>query len=95
MSDDADVVRSAFLLEEAGNLVHIATGNTESGVMAANGVGVGRFKQAVHMTTGIVEQFDLTDAELVVLAVLGFLGDLLDCLIGQLEIIVEIHELWH
>ena len=64
-------------------------------MVAADGFGVGRLEQAVHVTGGVVEQFDLTDAELINFAVFSFLRDLLNCLFGQLEVIVKVHELWH
>jgi hypothetical protein len=47
------------------------------------------------VTAGVVEQLDLTDAELVNFAVFSFLRDFLNCLLGQLEVIVKVHELWH
>ena len=68
-------------LENAGNLVHISARDAESGVVASNGFGVGRFEQAVNVTARVVEQFDLADAELVDFAVLRLLRDLLDGLI--------------
>lgn len=75
--------------------MHIPARDAEGGVVAADGIGVGRLEQAVHVTGGVMEQLDLTDAELVNFTVFSFLRDLLNCFFGQLEVIVKVHELWH
>jgi hypothetical protein len=75
--------------------MHVPARDAEGGVVAADGFGVGRLEQAVHVTAGVVEQLDLTDAELVNFSVFSFLCDLVNCLFGQIEVIVKVHELWH
>lgn len=75
--------------------MHIPARDAQGSVVAADGFGVGRLKQAVHVTAGVVEQLDLADTELVNFAVLRFLRDLLNCLFGQFEVVVKVHELWH
>src|SRR5580658_9470853 len=75
--------------------MHVAARDSQSGVVTADGIRIGRLEQAVDLPFGVVEQLDLSDTELVGLGVLGVLGDLLDGGVGQLEVVVEIHELGH
>ena len=91
----APVLDQLKRLQEAGDLVDVSTGHADSGVVAADSFGVRCFKQAVHVPSGIVKQFDLTDAELVDFAIFGLLRDLRDCFVRQHEILVKVHELWH
>jgi hypothetical protein len=59
------------------------------GVVAADGVLVRPFQQAVHLPVGVVVQLDLADAELVGLAITRIGGDLLDRLGRQLQVLVR------
>jgi len=75
--------------------MHLATRNTQRGVVTADGLGVGRLQQAVDLPVGIVEELNLTNAKLVGLLILGLLGYLLNGLVRQLQIFMEIHKLGH
>src|SRR5690242_10962079 len=76
---------------EAVHLVHVTAGNPERGVMLADRVLVRPVQQAVHVAVGVVVELDLAHAELVGLRVAGVLGDLLDRLRGQLQVLVKVH----
>ena len=52
-------------------------------------------RQVLREAASAPQFFDLSDAELVRLAILGVLGDLFDRLVRQLQIIVEVHEPGH
>src|ERR1700735_2848509 len=80
---------------EAVDLVHVAAGHAEGGVVLADGVLVRRVEQAVRLPVGVVVQLDLADAEPVGAGAAGVLGDLREGLGGQLQVLVEVHESCH
>lgn len=82
-------------LHDAVDPVHVAAVHVQRRVMLADRVLVRAFQQAVDLAVGVVEQFDLADAELVGLPGPGPLGDLLDGFRRQFQVVVEIHESGH
>ena len=73
----------------------ITTRDAECGVMGPDGLLVGRFEQAVDLTSTVVVQLNLTHAELVSLLLASIVSDLLDCRLRKLQVRVVIHESWH
>lgn len=67
----------------------------ESRVVASNCLGVGRFSEAIHFAVGVVEKLDLANPKFIRLAVFRLLRYLENGFIGQFQIVVKIHELWH
>jgi len=82
-------------LKKPRDLMYVAAWDAEGFMVLPHGFSIGCLQQAVHLAIGIVEQLDLTNAELVGLFVFRVLRDLLDGLTWELEVIVEIHELGH
>jgi hypothetical protein len=82
-------------LQEPLYLVDIPARDAQGLVMAVDRLGVRRLQQAVDLPVRIVVQLDLPDAELVDLRDLGVLGELLDRIVGQREVVVEVHEFGH
>jgi hypothetical protein len=82
-------------LENARDLVDVPAGNAERLVVMTYGVGIGSFKEAVHLPFRIMEELDLTDPEFVGFVILRFSRYLLDRILREYEIIVKVHELWH
>ena len=80
---------------EGVDLVDVAAGDAEGGVVAADGFFVGAVEQAVNLAFGVVVELELADAELVGASVAGVVGDLVDRVGGQLQIRVEVHETGH
>src|SRR5215467_12350373 len=80
---------------EAADLVDVAAGHAERRVVTNDRVLVRALEQAVHLPGWVVVQLDLPHAEHVGLVVAGIVGDLLDCLRRQLQVLVEVHESWH
>ncbi len=58
--------------------MYVTTGDSEGFMMLPHGFRVRCFEEAVDLTTRIVKELDLTNAELVGLLVLCVLCDLLD-----------------
>ena len=87
--------RGARASQHPVDLVHLAAGDADRLVVLADRVLVRALQQAVDLPVGVVLQLDLPDAELVGRAVPRALGDLLDGVGGQLQILVEIHEPGH
>jgi hypothetical protein len=75
--------------------MHVTTWDPEGLMVLAHGLGVGRFQELVDLAVRIVKELDLTHAELVGFLVPGVLCDLLNRLIGKLQVVVIIHELRH
>jgi hypothetical protein len=72
--------------------VHVAAGDAQGGMVAADGLFVGAFEQAIDHAVGVVVQLQLPDTELIGPRVAGVVGDLGDRLGGQLQVLVEVHE---
>jgi len=75
--------------------MYVTTGDPKGFMVLPHRFCVRCLEEAIDLTTRIVKELDLTNAELVGLLVLCVLGDLLDRLIRELQIFVKIHESGH
>lgn len=84
--------RNTSALEQAGDLVNVATLHIERLVMLPDRVLVGALEQAEELSVVVVIGLDLPDTELVARAVSGSLSDLLNGLRRQPQV-VKVHAL--
>jgi hypothetical protein len=75
--------------------VNVTARNVESGVVVPDSLFVRTLEQAVDLAIAVVKQLDLANAERVDITVASTFTDSIDRFLGQLQVVVKIHELWH
>jgi hypothetical protein len=75
--------------------VNVSARHAERRVVMTHGLSVRSIKEAVHLSVGIMKQFNLADPELIRFVISCVLCDLLNRIRRQHKIVVKVHELWH